>query len=154
MKKIFVIVFALIFAAFSLYNLILPYNEFLENENRYASKMPEFSLESLFSGEFFKDYEEYITDKTAFRSFFVSLKSNVEKVIGKKENNGVYFCDDDYLIQVYDKREYDEILKNNILAINNLAKEEGLNVSFSLIPTAYEILKDKLPDFSYNDYQR
>lgn len=154
MKKIFVILFGTIFLSFCVYNLIVPAREFLENENRYSEKMPEFSVSSLISGKFTKEYEEYITDKTAFRDFFVSTKSNLEKFIGKKDNNGVYFCDDDYLIQTFDNREYSEILSSNINAVNMLSDQPGLNVSFCLIPTAYEILKDKLPRFSYNDYQK
>lgn len=154
MKKIFVILLGIIYISFSIYNLIVPAKDFLENENRFSKKMPEFSISSLISGEFTKGYEEYITDKTAFRDFFVSLKSNMEKTIGKKDNNGVYFCDDGYLIQTFDNKDYSDVLSSNINAVNMLAENNDLNVSFSLIPTAYEILKDKLPNFAYNDYQK
>ncbi len=153
MKKIFVIIFACFYLSFSIYNFLVPAKEFLENENRYAKKSPEFSFENLFKGTYTSDYEGYITDKTAFRDKFVSLKSNSEKLIGKKDNNGVYFCDDGYLIKTYDNKDYSQILSGNIDAINQLAKDKNFNVSFSLIPTAYEILKDKLPKYAYNDYQ-
>ena len=95
MKKIFVIIFGIIYLSFSVYNLTVPQKEFLENENRYAKKMPEFSFSSLVDGGYTKDFEEHITDKTAFRDFFVSLKSNLEKLTFKKESNGVYFAHDD-----------------------------------------------------------
>ncbi len=154
MKKIFVIIFGIIYLSFSVYNLIVPAKDFLENENRYAKKMPEFSFSSLVEGEYTKDFEEFLTDKTAFRNFFVSLKSNLEKLSFKKENNGVYFADDGYLIQTYQGNFDENIVLNNLNAINKLAEDETLNVSFALIPTAYEILKDKLPLYSYNSYQK
>ena len=153
MKKIFVIIFGIIYLSFSVYNLTVPQKEFLENENRYAKKMPEFSFSSLVDGGYTKDFEEHITDKTAFRDFFVSLKSNLEKLTFKKESNGVYFAHDDYLIQTYQSNYDKNIVSNNINAINKLAKEKDLNVSFALIPTAYEVLKEKLPKYSYNSYQ-
>ena len=90
MKKIFLIIFGIIYLSFSVYNLIIPEKDFLENENRYAKKMPEFSFSSLTDGKFTKDFEEYITDKTAFRDFFISLKSNLEKLSFKKENKSSY----------------------------------------------------------------
>lgn len=153
MKKIFVIIFGIIYLSFSVYNLIIPEKDFLENENRYAKKMPEFSFSSLTDGKFTKDFEEYITDKTAFRDFFISLKSNLEKLSFKKENNGVYFASDGYLIQTYPGNFDENIVLNNLNAVNKLAEDKDLNVSFALIPTAYEVLKDKLPMYSYNSYQ-
>ena len=154
MKKAFVIIFGILFIAFCVYNALLPSEEFLENENRFSSVLPEFSKESLISGEFTNGYEKYITDKFAFRDFFVYSKSNLEKLSGKKENNGVYFAKDDYLIDVFENRDYSEVLEANISAINKLAENKSLSVSFALIPTAYEVLKDKLPPYAYHPYQQ
>ena len=154
MKKTFVILFSTIYLLFCIYNFFTPSREFLENENRYAETMPDFSIEALASGEYTSDIEKYITDKTVFRNFFVSLKANSEKMTGKKENNGVYFAKDNYLIQVYDNKDYSEILASNISAINKLSEFSDFNISFALIPTAYEILKDKLPSYAYTPYQK
>lgn len=154
MKKKFVMIFGIIFLLFCIYNMFLPSVEFLENENRYGAKMPEFTWKSLVSGEFTSGFEKYITDKAAFRDFWVFAKSNTEKLIGKKDNNGVYFAKDNYLIDMFDNMDYTEILDSNISAVNNLAKDSGLKVSFALIPTAYEVLKDKLPMYAYHPYQQ
>ncbi|HOV42097.1 MAG TPA: hypothetical protein PLM59_09915 [Oscillospiraceae bacterium] len=37
-------------AAFSLFTVFLPKNDFSEEENRYLEKFPEFSLQNLLSG--------------------------------------------------------------------------------------------------------
>lgn len=154
MKKVFVIVFVGLLLCFSIYNLIVPAREFLPNENRYAATAPEFSPDAFLSGEYSEDLEKYITDKVAFREFFISLKSNSEKLLGKYENNGVYFCDDGYLIETASNTSDINILDKNIKAINDLAKVENLNVNFALIPTAYEILKEKLPPYAYSNYRQ
>ncbi len=139
---------------FCVYNVILPPKEFLENENRYAGKMPEFTLETLLSGKFTGEYEKFITDKIALRDFWIFAKSNTEKFSGKKDNNGVYFAKDNYLIDVFENKNYSDILDANISAVNKLAENDRLKVSFALIPTAYEILKEKLPPFAYHPYQQ
>ncbi len=154
MKKTFVIVFGIIFIFFCIYNVILPQKSFLENENRYAAKLPEFTWESLLSGEFTSEYEKYITDKIAFRDFWIFAKSNTEKFSGKKDNNGVYFAKDGYLIDIFENTDYSSILDSNISAINQLAQNDNLKVGFTLIPTAYEVLKDKLPPYAYHPYQQ
>ena len=154
MKKTFVLIFFAVYLMFSIYNILVPSKEFLENENRYSAKMPEFSMEAFASGEYTKDIEKYITDKTAFRDIFVSVKANVEKLSGKKENNGVHFAKDGYLIQTFNNSDYTSVIDSNINAINKLSKNPEFNVSFALIPTAYEILKDKLPQYAYTPYQK
>lgn len=153
MKKIFVIIFVTVLVLFSVFNIIKPDVEFSENENRYLAKMPEFSFQSLLDGSFNENFEKYITDQIAFRDFFVFVKSNSEKLIGKSENNNVYFCDDGYLIDVPPKFN-ESIVNNNIKGINALSETGKYNVCLSLIPTAYEILKDKLPENAYKDIQQ
>ncbi len=154
MKKIFVIIFGIIFMLFCVYNVILPPKTFLENENRYAGKMPELNWNSLVSGEFTGEYEKYITDKIAFRDFWIFAKSNIEKLSGKNDNNGVYFANDGYLIDMFENKDYSAVLDSNISAINKLAESESMKVSFALIPTAYEVLKEKLPPYAYHPYQQ
>ena len=70
-----------------------------ENENRKLKGFPKFSVESLINGEFRDEFEEYIADQFPLRNVFVGIKSYVEKIIGKKENNDVYIAADDYFIQ-------------------------------------------------------
>lgn len=152
MKKIFVILFVFLLIGFSVLNIFAPKREFSETENRYLKKAPEFDLQSFFMGDYTEKFEEYLTDSVFFRDGFVLLKSNVEKIWGKYENNNIYFAKDGYLI---DKApQYDEeILKNNTQAINIMAESGKYNVSVSLIPTAYEILKEKLPPYAYTGIQ-
>ncbi len=152
MKKIFALLFAFSLIIFSVLNMLKPETGFSETENRYLAKLPDFTFEKLLSGEYTKEFEKYATDQVIMRDFLVGIKSNSEKLMGKYENNGVYFCDDGYLIEKMPAYN-EEILKKNIKGINDLAKTGKYNVSFSLIPTAFEVLKDKLPPYAYADIQ-
>ncbi len=147
MKKVFIISVSIIILSVMIANIVTPEKYFSDNENRALAGFPDFSLESLLNGEMSAQFESYIADQFFRRDSWVSAKAVMEKSIGKKENNGVYFAEDGYLIEVPD---YDlETVKSNIEAVKNF----GGNYSLLLIPTAYEVLKDKLPKNSYTDIQ-
>lgn len=149
MKKIFIITISIIVLFVSVANIVTPQKHFSDNENRVLATFPEFSFGSLLKGEMSADFESYIADQFFARDSWVSAKATLEKLSGKKENNGVYFCDDGYLIEI---PEYNmETVKSNIDAINSFNEIEN---NLLLIPTAFEILKDKLPKNSYNDVQK
>lgn len=143
-------IFVFSFLVLMLLHILQPVKEYSEIENRYLQKFPEFSVKSLLSGEYMSDVESYLNDHFFGRNFFVSLKSKIEYLTGKKENNGVYVCADDYLIekpQNYDK----QLVAANVQAIKDLEKTGRFNVYVTVIPTAYEILQEKLPKNVYRN---
>lgn len=118
---------------------------FSELENRNLATKPEFTLEKLFAGTFTKDYETFISDQFPLRNQFISVKSNTEHLLQKKENNGVYIGADHYFLQNFTKPDMDLATKNADY-ISTLA--EDFNVYVALSPTATKILEDKLPSFA------
>ncbi|MDD6189785.1 MAG: DHHW family protein [Clostridiales bacterium] len=146
-------VFSVFIAALSILCLVTPSKEFSQQENRYLDQAPKFSFESLFSGKFIKDFEDYVTDQFVFRDNWISLKSRFERLLGKTENNGVFFCKDDTLISRFDEPD-PELVANNIDAVNALAANTGAEVYLSLIPGAVSIWADKLPANAVNCDQK
>ncbi|NMB36260.1 MAG: hypothetical protein GX989_08260 [Firmicutes bacterium] len=136
----FLTVFALLFA-------VLPDKAFSEMENRVLQQRPLFSREDLFSGKFSLAAEKYLADQFAFRGMWVGIKSAAELVLQKKDNNGVYFGKDGYLLQKPEKLNT-ELLSENIAAINQFAAAHPARVSFLLAPSSVQILDDKLPAFA------
>ena len=139
-------VFLAIVAIISVCFLVLPKREYSDNENRFLTPMPEFSLEALFSGEFTSEYESYVTDGFPFRDAWISLKSRLDLAMGRGDTNGVYVTDDGYQIEMFDEIDMERFEKN--LEYLRAAKEmyEGKLDSFNvmLVPTAAEVLKDKI----------
>lgn len=121
-----------------------------EKENRELAQIPELTSESLFNGSFTSDFEVYAADQFYWRDAAVSLKADTERMLGKKGNNGVYFCDDGYLI-ANPPAFNDEALTVNLDAIKHLDALEEHKITLAVVPTAYEILKDKLPKHAYED---
>ena len=118
---------------------------FSELENRNLATRPDFSVENLFAGTFTKDYETFVADQFPLRNQFISVKSNTERLLQKKENNGVYIGADHYFLQDFSKPDMD-LANKNAGYISNLA--EDFNVYVGLAPTATKVFEDKLPNFA------
>ena len=151
-KRIQTVLFLAFIGAFFLLNLLLPDKTFSEQENRYLQTAPRFSFSALFSGKFTSDFETYLTDQFAFRDGWIMLKARTELAIGKRENNGVYLCEDETLIEPFTAPKQAD-LDFSLDAVNALAKQAGVPVYFALIPSASEIWRGKLPDGTPNDSQ-
>lgn len=149
-----VMVFLVLVGAFTGMSLLKPDKSFSAQERRYLAQRPEFSLKELFSGEFAKKYEEYITDQFVFRDEFIGVKTTTERYTGKKDINGVYLAAQDYLIEVHSDEEIDEEKSANnadrlVAFVENMSsKEEIENVSVMIVPTAVITLENMLPKYA------
>ena len=118
-----------------------------ETENRILASRPVFSWESLFSGEYGENYEEYITDQFTGRDKWIGIKTRADILSRKKEINGVYLGADHYLIGVNDPENYTEQMENGrIASLKKLVNRWDAKVM--LVPTADNILTDKLPAYA------
>ena len=97
--------------------------EFSQSENRYLEQRPKFTTAKLFDGSFMKDYETFITDQFPERSFFMGVKTAVERLRGRTDDNGVYFGKDGYLFGKYDASLFEsETARNNEKTIAEFVK--------------------------------
>lgn len=143
MKKLIIILFAAFLGGFLVLNLALPDRSFSPLENRNLAQAPALSLSRALSGAFEADAEAYVTDQFAFRDGWMAMKAACERLLGKKENNGVYLCGDT-LIERIDEPEEDR-LAANIRAVNRFAESAAVPVYLTILPTAAEIWRDRLP---------
>lgn len=78
--------FAVFLIAAFIVVVILPKDESsAAQENRNLASMPEFSLNSLVSGEFMSDFETYLSDNVGFRSVFTAVSSEYKSRKGINE---------------------------------------------------------------------
>ena len=154
-KKYCIFITALFCAFIGLFlvaNAAAPDREFSEMENRNLEQMPALSADSLLSGQFMRRFETYTTDQFVGRNLWVALKSSTERILGKHENNNVYFCDEDTLITRFDQPDAQK-LAENLSYVNTFVENAGVPVTFSLIPTQACIWADRLPDGAPNASQ-
>jgi hypothetical protein len=148
-----VFVFSAFLAVTLALNLLWPKREFSEKENRYLKPFPSFSLTSLLSGDFAAGVEEYCSDHFAGRDLWISVKARLELAQGKRENNGVFLCAGERLIEpftAFDPAEAERKTQH----INSFAGKAGVPVALGLIPTSAELYSDLLPEGAENHSQR
>jgi hypothetical protein len=152
-SKITTAVFLLLLFGLAIWNLATPSREFSENENRYLQQFPAFSRERLLSGKFTSVFDSYITDQFAFRDGWVGVKAVTEQILQKHSSNGVYFAEDQHLIEMFDTVD-EERYADNLGYVADFAARANVPVRTLLVPTASMILADKLPAFAPEVNQR
>ncbi len=129
-------------------NILTPDRENSETENRPLQQMPAFSFSSMLDSSsrgFAQKFETYLSDQFVGRDGWITAKSVAEAGLGKIENNGVAYGKDGYLFGIYrtyDEENYDE---NVSRLVSLAAAAPGVSKTVLLVPSAYEILKDRVP---------
>ena len=116
--KLMLAVFALLFfAACGILTLALPDKGFSEIENRTLKQKPELTLKKVVKSDFQNELEEYLSDQVAFRTDFMKVYAATQIAERRTDYNGVYVCDDDWLIEVYEEPKNTERNINVIIQL-------------------------------------
>ncbi|SFQ48270.1 DHHW protein [Lachnospiraceae bacterium XBB1006] len=147
--------FLLIFAGLFGYMLCSDV-KFSEDENRYLAGQPNFSAEALFSGDYTDGMNKYATDQFPLRSLAITIKTQVQKLMGVKDSNGVYFGKNGQLMLKKSPSEFKEKkFQNNLAAIEAFAgRNKDMTVSVLLAPTAAGIYESRLPSYAVDYNQK
>ncbi|MBQ7970882.1 MAG: hypothetical protein IJ294_00820 [Clostridia bacterium] len=71
--------------------LLMPKQEYSESERRPLENFPQFSAQTLISGDFMAGFEKYATDNFPLRDAFRAIKARITySLFGQKDNNGIY----------------------------------------------------------------
>lgn len=97
--KTLLIVFTIFILIFGSLIFLLPQKDFSASENRSLSKMPKFSVNTLFSGEYAKGISSFYTDQFPYRRAATALYAISERSLGKRNVGGV-ICHNDQLIAI------------------------------------------------------
>lgn len=144
-------IFAVFLAFFITISVAKPSKDFSEEENRALQERPDVEWDAVIEGEFQKAYEDYLSDQFPGRGFFVSLKTGIRKMLGKRDINGVYFGDNGYLIEKYADSDFDEetvddnewYLSGFLADMADTFGEEHVLCMF--VPSKGTVLRDNLP---------
>ena len=139
-------VFSILVILFTVIDIINSPNEFSELENRKLSQMPILSLKSYIDTSFSSDYEKYINDQFFLRDNWIDLKSRIEYLLGKRENNDIIFGKENYLFKKFTTFN-DEMLKNNLNSIITFTNNYNKEVDFFIIPNSYAVYDELTPRY-------
>lgn len=153
-KKAAALLFLGMLAVICLINLVHRDKEFSDKENRMLEQKPSLTMTGVTGGRYMKQYESYKSDQFAARNLWVTLKTNTDLLMGKRDSNGVFKGKDSYLLEDIARPDEDQ-MKENIEAIK--AFEDSyvdIPVYFALVPNAANIMSGKLPRLAETEDQR
>lgn len=145
---------ALVLVLLTVADLVKEDRLFSETENRILAQKPEWSMEGILSGSYEEEYETYATDQFVSRDTWVMLKTRMDIALQKKLIGGVYLAQDGYLIEQHLPEEYGQETVDKRLDQLQKLTERYPNTLVMLVPTADNILQDKLPAHAVSYDQR
>lgn len=137
--------FIALLAVFALLNLVGKKQTFSEMENRTLADFPALTWESVQSGDFMTQFEDYVSDHFFARNQWINVKFWEDMILGKRESNGVYIGKDGYLMETPDEPDA-ENMEKNLQAMAEFARRHAdVPVYVCTVPNSFSILEDKLP---------
>ncbi|MBQ6065397.1 MAG: hypothetical protein IJK89_01120 [Clostridia bacterium] len=146
-NKVFLTIFATLFAALSLLTLLLPKREFSPNENRMLASFHAPDGKTLADGSFMKDLSEYLSDHFVGRDLWVSVNTLTALASGKRENNGVYLTKGGALLDGFAEEDA-KMFDKNVSAVKDFGAalaEQGIPLTVIVAPTATQLYPERLP---------
>lgn len=138
-------VFCLLMIVLCGINLLKKDKPFSETENRMLEGKPKLSVGNVISGKYMEQYTSYKSDQFVGRDFWISMKTGVDYMLGKREENGVFNGKDHYLMEQI-KAPVSRAYEENIKAMKQFKeKYPNIPMKMMLVPNAANILNEKLP---------
>lgn len=113
---------------------LLPGSAFSEMEKRYLAQAPVVSWETLFSGEWSCQAENYLTDHVPGRNLFVGINAYMELLAGRQQLKDVWLVDGKLLEAPVAQDE--AVISKNMRAINAFAESLEQQVYLMVVPSA------------------
>lgn len=140
-------------------DIVLPDRTFSAQENRMLAQKPAFSFEALMDGSFMKAYEEYVSDQFPERDRFIAVKTGTQRLMGKKDINGVYFTSGNTLVERHTEESVDMEKADRKVArmISQAEKIQELidgRTTLMLVPSADAVQLQLLPKYAENFDQK
>ena len=145
------VLFCLFIFGFGAALILSPSRDFSDQENRYLAQFKAPTWDTVRSGKFMENFEDYVADQFPLRDQWVKLKAYSERTLGKQENNGVYFdrVTGQTLFAQFTSLS-DEELAKRVGYVNKLGANLDVPVYFSLVPDKSWVWADYLPDYAPN----
>lgn len=133
-------------------------------ENRTLASLPSYSKENLLSGEYFKGWDDYISDHIFGRDYLIKSytllnmeilkKHKINNIVIGKENTLLPYYTEDLSKTLEDNINNLPIMINNINNLNHFVNDYGGNFLFVGLPGQSSFFRDRYPSYfsNKNDY--
>lgn len=126
---------------------LTPDRAFSENENRYLQLTPKLSWDTVMSGDFMEDMEEYTSDQIVFRDLWTATRSLLQRAEGKEDISGTYLgAEGRYFAKVTENSFNRAGLEKNAGYIREFFAASGKSCRAMIVPSPAGVLRDMLPE--------
>ncbi|NLB29935.1 MAG: hypothetical protein GX823_06940 [Clostridiales bacterium] len=156
-QKLNLAVFLAVIACFVAIVTLFPRDErTVERENRALNRLPEISIENIFSGGFARDFEPYLSDRVGCRASVVTLAKNMEYARGLGQNairvsNGTLILPD-RLMEIFTANAEAGARYSDVLSAYRDAVGDNVRVFSLLAPTQIEFAEERYRTISDPQY--
>ena len=126
---------------------LTPDRAFSENENRYLQLTPKLRWDTVMSGDFMEDMEEYTSDQIVFRDLWTATRSLLQRAEGKEDISGTYLgAEGRYFAKVTEDSFNRAGLEKNAGYIREFFAASGKSCRAMIVPSPAGVLRDMLPE--------
>ncbi len=132
-----VIAIVTVWAVLSAFSWFGPKQEISEAERRPLKQLPEMRVQTLLSGKFMSEFEDYTLDQFPLRDTFRQVKSLFHYyVLGQKDNNDIYIADGYAVKQEYpyNPESVDHALNRFNYLYEKYLAESGSEIYMTIVP--------------------
>jgi hypothetical protein len=141
----------------SVFAWVKPADDISDTERRELAKFPELSFNTLVSGSFMKNFENYTLDQFPLREFFRTVKAQSEIGLFNKKSNNDIIEKDGYITKIeypLNKSSLDNAAKKFSVVYDKYLKETDTKVYFSIIPDKNYYLIEEDENYLSLDYKK
>ncbi len=150
-----VIIIGLMFYGYSVLCFLKPAAESSESERRPLAQKPDISQETIISGEYMKDFEEYAVDQAPGRQLLRGTKVFYQTVVMRRLDNDGMYLSNGYISKLdypLDDKSIEYATDKFRYIYDNYLANTAVNVYLSIIPDK-NYYNEKLfyPSYDYNE---
>ena len=151
------VIISVFILALSVFAWVKPTDEFSLTERRQLAKFPELNFNTLVSGSFMKNFENYTLDQFPSREFFRTIKAQSEISLFNKKSNNDIIEKDGYITKIeypLNEASLDNASKKFKNVYDEYLKDTNTNVYFSIIPDKNYYLIGDDSNYLSLDYEK
>lgn len=152
LKKVIVCIMAAFLICMVVICLVYPKQEISESERRKLKQFPELTMDTILSGRFMEEFEEYAADQFPFRELWRNVKANVVLNVFRQSDNNELYIKDGHTVKI-EYPLHEESIERAAGIFQRIyekqLKGKGCSVYYSLIPDKNYFLGEKHLQMDY-----
>ncbi len=145
---VFGITFAAIVLAMAVSLFVLPEKAYSDREDRALAHFPVLTSESLKTGLFRSEIEEFARDQFVFRDLASNIRGGTGQILGNRESNGIFLLESGRMAESFTAPDEGRTIAFRNALTRFAASRQDVNLYFLLAPTAIGFYVDELPKYA------